>query len=127
MNKLEDPCSYSPDFELKLGDEVELGNRVSGKVTLVIPEHHIFILDGMVPNRYERVVKVNGNLVNKSIMKELKVLTDDKVELFDGTIGSITNINFKDKSISIDSKGPYQLSDIKIINHLPASGFKLKI
>lgn len=59
-------------------------------------------------------------------MKELKVKVGDKVELFNGMIGEVSSINELTSSVIVNECLIY-LDDIKIINHLPASGFKLKL
>ena len=59
-------------------------------------------------------------------MKELKVKIGDKIELFNGMIGEISSINELTSSVIVNEFLVY-LDDIKIINHLPASGFKLKL
>lgn len=59
-------------------------------------------------------------------MKDLKVKVGDKVELFNGMIGEVSSINELTSSVIVNECLVY-LDDIKIINHLPASGFKLKL
>lgn len=59
-------------------------------------------------------------------MKDLKVKVGDKVELFNGMIGEVSSINKLTSSVIVNECLVY-LDDIKIINHLPASGFKLKL